>query len=76
MKDSTSWLMMILVECYRDGVLSRTTTILGGGGCKVLRRGRGWATGESMCTTGARAGVGARAGALHDNVMKCDIMRR
>jgi len=28
---------MILVDGYRDGMLSRTTTILGGGGCKDLR---------------------------------------
>jgi len=28
--------MMILVESYRDGMLSRTTTISGGGGCNAL----------------------------------------
>ena len=35
-EELTSWLMMILVESYRDGMLSRTTTISGGGGCKVF----------------------------------------
>ena len=30
-------LMMILVDGYQDGMLSRTTTISGGGGCKDLR---------------------------------------
>jgi len=35
-EESTSWILMILVYGYQDGVLSRMTTISGGGGCKVL----------------------------------------
>ena len=35
-EELTSWLMMILVESYRDGMLSRTKTISGGGGCKAF----------------------------------------
>ena len=31
-----SWILMFLVDGYSDGMLSRTTTISGGGGCKVL----------------------------------------
>lgn len=35
-EELTSWIMMILVYSYRDGMLSRMTIISGGGGCKVL----------------------------------------
>jgi len=35
-EESTSWILMILVDGHRDDMLSRTTTTLGGGGCKVL----------------------------------------
>lgn len=31
------WILMILVDGYQDDMLSRTTTISGGGGCNVPR---------------------------------------
>jgi len=35
-EELTSWILMILVDGYQDDMLSRTTTISGGGGCNVL----------------------------------------
>ena len=76
----TSWIMMFLVDGYQDDMLSRMTTISGGGGCKAfvipgtVGRGRAkphdgqrtWARGCTSRQAGTKAG--ARAG-LH--VGKC-----
>ena len=55
-EELTSWTMMILVDGYRDGMLSRTTMILGGGGCKVLGHTHGWALGERGCASADDSG--------------------
>ena len=36
-EELTSWILMILVDGYQDGMLLKTTTTLGGGGCNGLR---------------------------------------
>jgi len=75
-EELTSWMEMILVDGYQDDMLSRTTTILGGGGCKDLEfdgcavnegagrvDGRAVNKGTGDGRTGARASAGARVGA-------------
>lgn len=54
-EELTSWKLMILVDGYKDDMLSRTTMILGGGGCNILgcvtRLGTGQTRRARVCAT-------------------------
>ena len=57
-EELTSWmrqLLLILVDGYQDGMLPRTTTISGGGGCNDLQFLGAWV--DSAC---ARVGLNVR----------------
>ena len=60
------WILMILVDGYQDGMLSRTTMTSGGGGCKDLQFRL------SVTATGWRACVVRGLNELHSGI-RCEL---